>query len=197
MPLSQLHVVHHQPQHENKRRKSLIKKIIKKLFVFGSITFLLFCLYLIGAFAWYSRSLPDPNKLSERNLAQSTKLYDRKGETILYDVHGTEKRTLVKLEEIPLYVQQATIAAEDRYFYEHSGFNIFAMVKGVIIDPLTGKRARGGSTLTQQFVKNSILTNERKISRKIKEFILSYKIEKAFSKDERWCTSCQCRTFRR
>ncbi len=184
MPISQLHVVHHRPSSENKNRKKLIKKIIKKVFVFGSIAFLLLCIYLIGAFAWYSRSLPDPNKLNERNLAQSTKIYDRKGETILYDVHGTEKRTLVKLEEIPLYVQQATIAAEDRYFYEHGGFNIFAMIKGVIIDPLTGKRARGGSTLTQQFVKNSILTNERKISRKIKEFILSYKIEKVFSKDE-------------
>ncbi|KKQ79126.1 MAG: Penicillin-binding protein, 1A family [Parcubacteria group bacterium GW2011_GWC2_38_7] len=90
----------------------------------------------------------------------------------------------MKLEEIPLYVQQATIAAEDRYFYEHGGFNIIAMIKGAIIDPLMGKTARGGSTLTQQFVKNSILTNERKVSRKIKELLLSYKIEKSFSKDE-------------
>ena len=184
MPISQLHVVHHRPPTEHKHKRKLLRKIIKKIFLYGLVLGLLLVIYLIGAFAWYSRSLPDPNKILERNLAQSTKLYDRKGETILYDVHGTEKRTLVKLEEIPLSVQQATIAAEDRYFYEHGGFNLIAMFKGAIIDPLMGKQARGGSTLTQQFVKNSILTNERKISRKIKEFILSYKIEKAFTKDQ-------------
>ncbi len=144
----------------------------------------MFVIYLIGAFAWYSRSLPDPNKILERNLAQSTKIYDRDEKTVLYDVHGEQKRTLVKLSDIPDYVKWATISAEDKHFYEHSGFNILAMIKGAIVDPLMGKRARGGSTLTQQFVKNAILTNERKISRKIKEFILSYKIEKAFSKDD-------------
>jgi len=176
--------MHHQPPTHHKNKRGWFKRWFKRVFVFGVLCFLLLMIYLIGAFAWYSRSLPDPNKLTERNIAQSTKLYDRKGETILYDVHGTEKRTLVKLDEIPLYVQQATIAAEDRYFYEHKGFNLIAMFKGAILDPLMGKQARGGSTLTQQFVKNSILTNERKISRKIKEFILAYKIEKTFSKDQ-------------
>ncbi|HMB26263.1 MAG TPA: penicillin-binding protein [Patescibacteria group bacterium] len=191
MPLSQLRVVRHgppkyqNPRKSNKRnRKKKIKKWIKRLFVLGIAVFLIFVIYLIGAFAWYSRDLPNPNKILERNLAQSTKIYDRQAETMLYDVHGEQKRTLVKLENIPDIVQWATISAEDKHFYEHKGFNLAAMFKGVIIDPLTGKRARGGSTLTQQFVKNAILTNERKISRKIKEFILSYKIEQVFSKDE-------------
>ncbi|KKQ79127.1 MAG: hypothetical protein UT02_C0047G0007 [Parcubacteria group bacterium GW2011_GWC2_38_7] len=80
MSITQLHVVHHRPPVGHKNKRQRIKRIIKRLFVFGVVVFLLFCIYLIGAFAWYSRSLPDPNKLTERNLAQSTKLYDRKGE---------------------------------------------------------------------------------------------------------------------
>ena len=172
------------PKTQKSKRRKLIKKIIKKTFWTGLTLFLLFLIYLIGAFAWYSKDLPDPNKILDRDLAQSTKIYDRTGETMLYDVHGDQKRTLIKIDDIPNYVKWATISAEDKYFYEHNGFNIFAMFKGVVIDPLLGRGVRGGSTLTQQFVKNSILTNERRVSRKIKEFILSYKIEKSFEKDE-------------
>ncbi len=196
MPIPNLKIVSHgsgddlpknknfsrQPRKEDK--KINWKKIIKKTIVLGFYLFCFAIVYLIGAFAWYSRDLPDPNKILERNIAQSTKIYDREAKTVLYDVYGNEQRTLVKLSDIPDYVKWATISAEDKTFYEHKGFNLLAMVKGTVIDPLLGRRARGGSTLTQQFVKNSILTNERKISRKIKEFILSYKIEKIFSKDE-------------
>jgi len=156
----------------------------------GNLIFTLLVVFLAAAifgliyFAWLSRDLPNPDKLIDRDVPESTKIYDRTGETILYEVHGDEKRTIIKLEEIPDYIKWATITAEDRKFYEHSGFNLLSMFKGVIIDPLTGKPARGGSTLTQQLVKNAILTNERKISRKIKEFVLSYRIEQKFSKDE-------------
>lgn len=168
------------------------KKKTKKFFSFlwnflksyGLMLLAIFIIFLIAVFAWFSRGLPSPDKIMEREVAQSTKIYERNGETVLYDIHGDEKRTLIKLEDLPDYVKQATIATEDRYFYEHKGFNVFAMFKGVIIDPLLGRRARGGSTLTQQLVKNAILTNERKVSRKIREFILSYRIEQKFSKDE-------------
>jgi len=190
MPIPNLHVVQHgpmkseeQPVLRPKKRKAW-KIWLKRAFVFALFLFGIGVIFLIGAFAWYSRSLPDPNKIMERSISQSTKIYDREGETILYDVHGEEKRTLIKLSDLPEVVKQATIATEDRYFYEHHGFNLFAMFKGVIIDPLFGRKARGGSTLTQQLVKNAILTNERSIARKIKEFILSYKIEKTFTKDE-------------
>ena len=142
------------------------------------------CVYLLGAFAWYSRSLPSPDTLLERNLEQSTKIYDREGKIVLYDIHGNEKRTVIKFEEIPEFVKNATVATEDKYFYEHNGFNFFAMFKGVILDPLMGKPARGGSTLTQQLVKNALLTNERSITRKLKEFILTYRLEKKYTKDE-------------
>ncbi|MBU1132062.1 penicillin-binding protein [Patescibacteria group bacterium] len=168
-----------------KRQKGRFwKEWLRRIFFGGLILVVVGFVYLVGAFIIYSRALPDPEKILDRNIAQSTKIYDRTGENILYDLHGDEKRTLVKLEDIPDYMKWATISTEDKTFYEHHGFNLLAMFKGTIIDPLMGKRARGGSTLTQQFVKNAILTNERKISRKIKEFILSYKIEQTFSKDE-------------
>lgn len=160
--------------------KKIIGNGVYSVLVFGIIALVLGFGYVV----WVSRDLPNPNKLIERDLAESTKIYDRTGEKILYEIHGEEKRTVVQLQDIPEYVKWATITAEDRSFYEHHGFNLLAIFKGVIIDPLMGKRARGGSTLTQQLVKNAILTNERKISRKIREFILSYRIENKFSKDE-------------
>jgi len=171
-------------EHHHNHRRAKLKKWLSRLGFIAVVAFLVGAIITVGAFAWYSKDLPDHNKLIERNVAQSTKIYDRTGKTLLYDVHGAEKRTLLKFEEIPEVVKQATIATEDRYFYEHHGFNLLAMFKGVIIDPLLGRGQRGGSTLTQQFVKNAILTDEKTISRKIKEFILSYRIEKIFTKDQ-------------
>ena len=130
-----------------------------------------------------SRGLPDPNKLLDRELAQSTKIFDRTGEKLLYEIHGNEQRTLVKLEEIPNYVKQATIAIEDKNFYEHKGFSILAMFRTAITNVLRGKKA-GASTLTQQFIKNAVLSPEKTYTRKIKELILAYRLEKKFSKDE-------------
>src|SRR3989339_1719386 len=131
-----------------------------------------------------SRDLPDPNRLIDRDIAESTKIYDRTGETILYDIHGVEQRTIVNVSELPDYVKWATITAEDRTFYEHHGFNVWGILRGVLLDPFRKGYTTGGSTLTQQLVKNAILTDERSLSRKIKEFILSYRIENKFSKDE-------------
>ncbi len=90
---------------------------------------------------------------------------------------------MVTLEQIPDYVEQATIAIEDKNFYQHGGFSLWAIARTVITNVLYNKKA-GGSTLTQQFVKNAILTPEKSYSRKIKELILSYKLENKFSKDD-------------
>ncbi len=169
---------------KKRKRKKLIKKLISWLIVLGIIGVLLGGIFFIGALAWYSKDLPNPDKIIDRILAESTKIYDRTGETILWEIHGDEKRTIVELDEISNYIIKATLAAEDKHFYEHHGINIFSIFQAVIIDPLRGKGIRGGSTLTQQLVKNAILTNERKISRKIKEWILAYQIEKNFSKDQ-------------
>ncbi len=167
-----------------KKNKALAKRLIAWLVVLAVIGSLMGGIFFIGAFAWYSKDLPDPNKVIDRIVAESTKIYDRTGENLLWEIHGDEKRTVVELDQISDYIKWATISAEDKHFYEHHGVNIFSVIQGVILDPLRGKRARGGSTLTQQLVKNAILTNERKVSRKIKEWILSYQIEKKFSKDQ-------------
>jgi len=159
-----------------------------KLLSLRNLRILAFFIVLLGLstvilFVWISHDLPDPNRLIDRQIAQSTKIYDRTGQTILYEIHGGEKRTLVNLNDIPDYVKNATIAIEDKDFYKHGGFSLWAIFRTVVTDIIFHKTA-GASTLTQQFIKNAILTNEKTFTRKIKEIILAYQVEKKFSKDE-------------
>ncbi len=165
-------------------RKGFFKRFLQKYWPQLVALVLIVGIGFIAMIAWYSKDLPDVNKLIDRSSPLSTKIYDSKGETLLYEVHGPEQRTLVTISELPDYVKQATIAVEDKDFYNHSGISIRGIIRGQIIPRLQGKRAQGGSTLTQQFVKNAILTNERSIVRKVKEWVLSYRIEQKFSKDE-------------
>jgi 1A family penicillin-binding protein len=163
----------------HKNKKILAKKPLTKILL--AIGVLLACgvIYV----AWISRDLPNPNQLINREVAQSTKIYDRTGQHILYEISGDQKRTLVTLSEIPNYVKEATIAIEDKDFYKHGAFSLWAMFRSAITDVLF-HRSAGGSTLTQQFIKNAVLTNDKTISRKIKELVLSYRLEQKFSKDE-------------
>lgn len=138
---------------------------------------------VIGLFAWVAKDLPDPNNLASRTVAQTTKIYDRAGKTILYEVHGDVKRTVVPLAQISPNIQHAVIAIEDRYFYEHKGVRITSIIRAFIMNALKMKSAQGGSTITQQFIKNSVLTTEKKLVRKIKEAILAVEMEQHFSKD--------------
>jgi 1A family penicillin-binding protein len=155
----------------------------KKLIGFIFILIIAGGLFGIGAFAWLSRGLPNPNQLMERQIAQSTKILDRTGEHILYEIHGDEKRTLVSLNEIPEYLKWATISIEDKDFYKHKGFSLWAIFRTAVTNVLFGRKA-GGSTLTQQLIKNAVLTTQKTYTRKIKELIMAYRVEKKFSKDE-------------
>ncbi|KKS70963.1 MAG: hypothetical protein UV42_C0039G0001, partial [Candidatus Magasanikbacteria bacterium GW2011_GWE2_42_7] len=152
-------------------------KILLVLFVLGLIG-------AVGLVVWASKDLPDPNKLSDRQIAQSTKIYDRTGEHILYEVFEDQKRTLITLEELPDYLVQGVIATEDTKFYEHHGIRPLSIVRAVVYGLLPGRRVEGTSTLTQQLVKNAILTSERRYSRKLKEFILSIRLEQVYTKDQ-------------
>lgn len=134
--------------------------------------------------AWLTATLGDPAKILESHQVQSTKIYDRTGQTILYEVSAEERRTVVPLSDIPKHVREATIAIEDRKFYEHSGLRITSLIRAVLTDVFTHKLAQGGSTITQQLVKNAILTNEKRITRKIKEIVLSWQIERKLTKDQ-------------
>lgn len=148
------------------------------LFVAGSICF-------VGLLLWASRDLPAANKLIERDIPLSTKIYDRTGKVVIYDVHGEEKRTMINLTDIPDYAKEATITAEDRMFYTHHGFNLKGMIRALLTNLLHGNLyGQGGSTITQQLVKNAILSPEKTYARKIKELVLSYRIENKYSKDD-------------
>ncbi|MCX6783558.1 MAG: PBP1A family penicillin-binding protein [candidate division WWE3 bacterium] len=129
-----------------------------------------------------SKDLPSPNKLITRQVDQSTKIMDRNGK-LLYEVYGNTNRTLVTLDKISPYLIQATLATEDAQFYEHGGFSPKGFVRGIYLC-VTRQGCAGGSTLTQQLVRNSLISNERTIFRKIREFILAMQIEKVYSKDE-------------
>ncbi|MBI4059267.1 PBP1A family penicillin-binding protein [Candidatus Microgenomates bacterium] len=133
------------------------------------------------AFPLLALGLPSPDKIV-RQEGFSTKIYDRNGES-LYDVFVDKKRTAVKLAEIPPYVKQATVAIEDKNFYKHEGFDTSGILRAMLNIATRGK-IEGGSTLTQQLVKNVLLSSERTIFRKVREFILAVQIEHKFSKDQ-------------
>jgi 1A family penicillin-binding protein len=171
-------------RHGGNRKKRNFKEIIRYALVIFCAAFLAGSIGLAILFVWVGRNLPNPDNLSERMVAQSTKIYDRKGETVLYDIHGAQKRTLVKLADLPAYIPQATVALEDKKFYEHHGFDPVGFARALMNNVLHGFGSGGGSTITQQLVKNAILTSEKKLSRKIKELVLSYRIEGIFTKDE-------------
>jgi 1A family penicillin-binding protein len=159
--------------------------LVKNLILASIAAFLLGAILFLGLFAWLSRDLPDPNSLTMREVPQSTKIYDRTEEHLLYEISGDEKRTLVTLDQIPQYVIDATVTAEDRKFYDHSGIDIKGIIRAFFsnvtsLDP-TGQ---GASTITQQLVKNAILTNEKTITRKVKEIVLAIALERRYTKEE-------------
>ncbi len=139
--------------------------------------------FLFISFIWYGRDLPRPGKLSANNLTQSTKIFDRNG-VVLYDVFNNDQnRTYVDLPEIPKIFQQATIAIEDKDFYTNPGFSVWGYFRNVL-NLLTFRRVGGGSTLTQQLVKNTLLSSERSLGRKIKELILAIQVDRTYKKDQ-------------
>ncbi|MBI2327660.1 penicillin-binding protein [Candidatus Curtissbacteria bacterium] len=155
---------------------------------FGLFTTLVFfsliglIILTIFAFIVFARDLPSPYRLTTRDSSLSTQIYDREGK-LLYDIYGEKNRALVKWDRLPDYVKQATIAIEDKDFYKHQGFSIRGIARSVF-NIIIFRKLQGGSTITQQVVKNTLLTPERTPTRKIKEFILSLQVERKYTKDE-------------
>ena len=159
--------------------KKLNKKKIWRILLYGLIGVIVFIALL---FAWYSKDLPTPEKLAARRATESTKIFDRDG-NLLYST-GEKRRTVIDESDMPEYVRQATVAIEDQDFYKHHGLDFSGIARSIIIDIIRGERAQGGSTITQQFVKNALLTPQKSFTRKIKEAILSIELEQTRSKDE-------------
>ncbi len=163
------------------------KTVTLKKFSWGKILWgasILFVFFIVISLIIINRDLPTPEGLARRVVPQSTKIYDRTGKILLYDIHGAERRTSVPLSQIPHTLKLATLAAEDRTFYEHSGFRFTSMIRSVLVNILRGSKVQGGSTITQQLIKNAILGSKKTYARKVRELILAYQIEKFFSKEE-------------
>lgn len=163
-------------------RKTRVKhRFFKELLLLGlSLSVVLFALFIV----WISTiQLPDFNNFENRYIANSTKIYDRTGKIVLYNIHDNIKRTEVPLSEMSIFIQQATIAIEDAHFYEHFGFRPTSFMRAALANVISGGYSQGGSTLDQQVVKNALLTREKTITRKLKEIILSIKLDKELPKD--------------
>lgn len=140
-----------------------------------------------GLFIWVSTlEIPDLSAFEQRRILQSTKIYDRTGEVMLYDLHQDVRRTIVPFNDISYHVKNATVAIEDDQFYKHYGIDPMAIMRAAISNFTQGDLlgGQGGSTITQQVIKNSILEQEKRLTRKIKEAILAIKIERVLTKDE-------------
>lgn len=158
--------------------------MFKKLILAAAI-FLIAVIFGGGFFVFaVTRDLPDPALFENRTVSQSTKIFDRAGQTLLYEIHGEEKRTIVPFEQISEYVKKATLVIEDENFYNHSAFDWRSVLRAFFINLIRGRIAQGGSTITQQLAKNAFLTPEKTLIRKIKELVLAFQLENKYSKDE-------------
>lgn len=143
------------------------------------------CAGVFAAWAIFA-SIPAVDAIQNRIVGESTKIYDRTGEVLLYDVHGSMRRTEIPLDEISPHIRNASIAIEDATFYEHFGFRPMAFLRAVLVNLglREGFRGQGGSTITQQVVKNTLLTQDKTPIRKAKEIILAIKLERIATKDQ-------------
>lgn len=171
---------------KKKKVKTLYTKVSPigfKLRYFAFGVFFSFCfLFLPLAGYLIFRLLPDPGILSQQQFPQTTKIYDR-NHKLLYQFYANQNRTLVKLHDIPLSLREATIAIEDKSFYQNPGFDVVAIARALIAD-VQHKNLQGGSTITQQLIKSTLLTSERTINRKVEELVLAFWAERLYSKDK-------------
>lgn len=169
-------------------KKTWWKRNLKEVVI--DVFIILFAIGTVGAaiiLLWVSTlEIPDLNTFDERRILQSTKIYDRTGEILLYDLHQDVRRTIIPFENISRHLKNATIAIEDDNFYNHHGIEPMAIMRAVLANFQQGNLlgGQGGSTITQQVIKNSILQKEKTVTRKVKEWILAIKLERSLSKDE-------------
>lgn len=135
-----------------------------------------------GLYAWAAADMPEPGT-APKGRDQTTVLLDRNGEEIA-KLYAEQNRTDKRLDQIPIALRQAVIATEDERFYQHKGVDPWSIGRALVTDVLSGEVQQGGSTITQQYVKNAFVTPERTLKRKIMEALLAYRLEKDYSKDQ-------------
>ncbi|MCC6934506.1 MAG: penicillin-binding protein [Candidatus Yanofskybacteria bacterium] len=155
----------------------------------GLLTIIAWCITLgligVSLFVLYAKSrTPDPESIVSRQVKESTKIYDRTGTVVLYDIFDEEKRTVVPWDRMGENIKHATLAVEDSGFYEHKGFDIKGIARSLLRNVERGYGSGGGSTLTQQLVGNALVGREKTITRKVEELILAIEVERRFTKDQ-------------
>ncbi len=164
--------------HKRKRvKRRFFKEFLLIILSLGVVCFALLVAWLATI------QLPDFNNFENRNIVNSTKIYDRTGKIVLYNIHDNVRRTAVDIKDISPYIKQATISIEDAHFYEHFGFRPTSFIRAILANLISGGYSQGGSTINQQVVKNALLTREKTISRKLKEILLSIKLDRELPKD--------------
>lgn len=159
------------------------KGLLKIRFTLNFIILLLVVFSLLFGFYFIIlKGLPSPKDLSSREPEVSTKIYDRNG-NLLYKIYKEKNRTIIPLSSVPIHVRLATLAAEDAEFYNHPGFSLRGILRALVSDAKTGS-LQGGSTITQQLVKNALLSPEKTLTRKVREVILSVEVEASYTKDQ-------------
>ncbi len=146
--------------------------------------FLTGCALIIFLFFYYTYDLPRPEKFTESPFIQSTKIYDRTGKILLYDIYGNEKREIISFSQISDNLKRAILASEDARFYEHNGIDFEGVIRAILIDFKLQTASQGASTITQQLIRSVYLTRQKTIGRKIREVVLSLEIERRYSKDQ-------------
>jgi membrane peptidoglycan carboxypeptidase len=137
---------------------------------------------LIFLYSFILKDIPSTASIGKTNYPQSTNIFDRNG-VLLYSIYGQRNQTYVPLDKIPKDLQNATVSIEDKDFYKHGAVDIRGIARAAYFT-LVKKQTQGGSTLTQQLVKNSLLSPERTLTRKVKEVILAYSVEALYSKQK-------------
>ncbi len=162
------------------------KKKKKVFFVFKFLTVSLFLLifFLLGVFVFFAKDLPRPEKFTEKQFVQSTKIYDRTGEVLLYEIYGEEKRTLVSLEKVPEFLKQAVVVTEDVNFYHHFGIDFNGIIRSILINLKIKEPIYGGSTLPQQLIRSTFFSTEKTAERKIREIVLALELDRRYSKEQ-------------
>ncbi|HVQ44666.1 MAG TPA: transglycosylase domain-containing protein [Candidatus Saccharimonadia bacterium] len=142
-------------------------------------------LFIFLVFLWFAKDLPTPGKINARVTAQTTKFYDSTGNKLIYELYGDQNRSIISFDQIPAVAKNATIAIEDKDFYRHGAFSFVGYLRAGFADLMSRSTHQGGSTITQQYVKNALLDPaDHSFSRKIKELILSIEIGARFSKND-------------
>ncbi|HOY11244.1 MAG TPA: penicillin-binding protein [Candidatus Paceibacterota bacterium] len=170
--------------HNGREKNDFFKRVAKKIFKWGLAVLIAVVIFAVGVLMYYSGKVPTREEMLVASQGSATKIYDRTGTHLLYYFSSDEKRVWIPLDQIPEHVRWAVISVEDDSFYEHHGFDVPALIKVAMHEFFGIGPARGGSTITQQLVKNVLLSPEHTYIRKFKEMIFSYYIEKKFSKDE-------------